>query len=52
MEPRGLYNLREDIGEQNNLVEQYPDLADELEQKLIEFDKELKATSRPYKQYE
>lgn len=50
-EPRGLYNLREDIGEQNNLVDKYPGLADKLEAKLREFDRELKAGSRPYKQY-
>ena len=31
LEERFLFNIEEDLGEENNLIEEYPDLAEELE---------------------
>lgn len=50
-QPRGLYNLREDICEKENLVEVYPAIARKMEEMLLEFDAELKANGRPFKRY-
>ena len=43
---RLLFDLSKDISEQHNLIDQYPEIANELERKLLEFDKELTANIR------
>ena len=47
-----LYNLSEDIGEQDNLIEEYPELAEKMRGMLFDFDKELKANKRKSAVYE
>jgi len=42
-----LYNLAEDIGEQTNLIEKHPDIAQRLAALMTRFDKDLEKTSRP-----
>jgi arylsulfatase len=42
-----LYNLEEDIQEQTNVADQYPDVAQRLSQLAREFDEELKQNARP-----
>ncbi|MBN2059604.1 MAG: sulfatase-like hydrolase/transferase [Deltaproteobacteria bacterium] len=42
-----LYNLEEDIGEQTNVADQYPDIVARLSQLAREFDAELKQNARP-----
>ena len=42
-----LYNLEEDIGEQTNVAEKYPDVVKRLSQLAKEFDAELKQNARP-----
>jgi arylsulfatase A-like enzyme len=42
-----LYNLRDDVGEEINLVEQRPDIATRLKQQIETFSAELKKTLRP-----
>ena len=42
-----LYNLSDDIGEQNNLVHQHPDIVARLKNLLDEFGRELRVNSRP-----
>jgi len=37
-----LYNLRDDIGEKNNLIERYPALAEKLRQRMLVFDAGVK----------
>jgi arylsulfatase A-like enzyme len=41
-----LYNLSEDIGEQDNLIEKHPELAEKMRKMLFDFDKDLNATKR------
>ena len=43
-----LYNLNEDIGERNNLIEQVPQKADELKAKFDLWMKEMKADQSNY----
>lgn len=43
---RSLFNLKEDISETKNCVDELPDLADKMEKALLEFDKEVKANVR------
>ncbi len=38
--PVSLYNLHEDIGEQNNVADQYPDIVRQLTELISEFDEE------------
>jgi len=38
-----LYNLKDDIGEQNNLVSKFPEIRDKLYERLKQWQKELKA---------
>ena len=42
-----LYNLREDIGEQNNLADKHPDRVEQMRSVMKEFDRDLKANRRP-----
>ncbi|MEL7500004.1 MAG: sulfatase [Planctomycetota bacterium] len=42
-----LYNLRDDIGEQTNLLDEHPEIAQKLKRKLASFQKELKQNLRP-----
>ena len=42
-----LYNLREDIGEQNNLASKHPDRVKQMRKVMKEFDQNLKANRRP-----
>ena len=44
---RFLFNLADDIGEQNNLIEQHPKKAAELKARMAEVDKEVTANARP-----
>lgn len=44
--PPALYNLAGDAGEQDNLIEEYPEIAERLRQMLFDFDRELKANKR------
>lgn len=41
-----LYNLREDIGEEHNVIDQHPELAAKMKAMLLDFHKELKANVR------
>lgn len=43
---RLLFNLTDDLGEQNNLVDQYPDLVRKLEARMRELDAEITANAR------
>lgn len=45
--PESLFNLEKDIKEQENLINRYPEIADELKEKMQSFDKELKEEARP-----
>ena len=40
-------NLEDDIGEQTNVSDQYPDVVNRLSQLAKEFDAELKQNARP-----
>jgi len=42
-----LFNLAEDIGEQNNQYEQHPEIVDNLKARMIEIDNEITANARP-----
>lgn len=42
-----LFNVREDIGEQQNRIKQNPDIAERLRKQLAAFSAEFKKTSRP-----
>lgn len=42
-----LYNLREDIGEQNNLIEERPEIARRLQRQLAAFETDLRKNLRP-----
>lgn len=44
--PLSLYNLKEDIGETNNLVEEYPEIVSQLKATLNEHNAELEANMR------
>ena len=47
-EPKAeLYNLKADIGEQNNLIDSHADIAQRLAALMAQFDKDLEKTSRP-----
>jgi arylsulfatase A-like enzyme len=50
-EGQGLYNLGDDIGEHQNVIDQYPDIAHDLQTNMTTFDLELEATSRPRGEY-
>jgi arylsulfatase len=49
--PAALFNLREDIGEEHNLIDQHPQQAAKMKKMLEAFDAELKANVRKNKQY-
>jgi hypothetical protein len=49
--PPALFNLREDIGEENNVIERYPDVAARLKKMLEDFDAELKSQARQNVKY-
>ena len=42
-----LYNLRDDIGEQKNLIDDRPELADRLKKQMEAFNADLKKNTRP-----
>ena len=42
-----LFNLREDIGEQNNLLESKPDVVSRLKSRMTEVDDEISENARP-----
>jgi arylsulfatase A len=42
-----LYNLTTDISENNNVIEDFPEIAEELKNELLCFDKTLKSEMRP-----
>jgi arylsulfatase A-like enzyme len=42
-----LFHLGDDIGEQNNLVEQKPDVVARLKARMVELDQEITANARP-----
>ncbi|MDA1232472.1 MAG: arylsulfatase, partial [Planctomycetota bacterium] len=42
-----LFNLAEDVGEQNNLYQQEPGLVAKLKARMLESDKEITANARP-----
>jgi hypothetical protein len=42
-----LYNLREDIGEQTNLIEKHPEIAQRLKRQLSTFETDLRKNLRP-----
>ncbi|QDV40621.1 Arylsulfatase [Stieleria neptunia] len=42
-----LYNLSDDLDEQNNLLAKHPEIAKRLKQRMDDFAKELRANSRP-----
>jgi len=42
-----LFNLENDIGESNNVLDENPDIADRLLQQIAEFEKDLELNSRP-----
>jgi arylsulfatase A-like enzyme len=42
-----LFNLRDDIGEANNVITEHPDIADRLKEMTREFETELKNNLRP-----
>lgn len=44
-----LYNLKNDIGEQNNLAERYPDRAAEMAKEIEQWSKEVTAEGNAYK---
>lgn len=43
-----LYNLKDDVSETQNLAEKYPEKVREMEQKMNEFQKNLRKNSRPH----
>jgi arylsulfatase A len=45
--PAQLYDLKNDIGEKNNVAEQHPEIVKRLSAEAEQFDKELKANIRP-----
>lgn len=47
MEPVALFDLENDIGESNNVLEAHPDIVDRLLQFIEEFEKDLEENSRP-----
>ena len=49
--PFQLYNLEKDIGETENLVDQYPEIADELSALLRQYIKEGRSTPGPVQAY-
>ncbi len=42
-----LYNLKKDIGEKNNLINQYPTIVNRLLEKMIAFRQKIKKKARP-----
>jgi arylsulfatase A-like enzyme len=42
-----LYNLKDDIGEQTNLKEQYPEIVNQLKEVMQDFDEEITKNARP-----
>ena len=46
-QPAALYNLNEDIAENNNVIKKYPEVAEELKKALKKFDTSLKLEVRP-----
>lgn len=44
---KSLFNLEEDIGEENDLLEKHPDIAEHLEKRIELFRKDLDINSRP-----
>ncbi len=42
-----LFNLRDDISESQNMIRKHPEIAKDLKARMIAFDAELKANSRP-----
>ena len=42
-----LFNLADDIGEQNNLIQKRPDLAKQLRARMVALDNEITANARP-----
>lgn len=44
--PEALYNLENDIGEENNVIEENPEIAEKLLKEILKFEKELKQNSR------
>ena len=42
-----LFNLREDLGEEKNLIDQHTDIAARLKSRLKTFESEFKKTLRP-----
>jgi hypothetical protein len=44
--PEALYNLENDIGEANNVIEENPEIAEKLLKEILKFEKELKQNSR------
>ena len=42
-----LYNLRDDIGEQSNLLAEHPDVVVRLKKQMEDFENELRANLRP-----
>ena len=42
-----LYNLRDDIGEQQNFIDQHPDIAERLRKMMEAFHQELRKNERP-----
>ena len=49
--PAALFNLCEDIGEEYNLIDQFPQQAAKMKKMLEEFDAELKSNARKNMQY-
>jgi len=41
-----LYNLREDVGENNDIISEYPEIAEQLKAQMDAFETELKANKR------
>jgi arylsulfatase A-like enzyme len=44
---RFLFNLKSDLGEQNNLVDQQTEKADAMKARMVEIDQEVTANARP-----
>ena len=42
-----MFNLTDDIGEQRNLVLDYPDIVEELKNAVAEHKRDIKESSRP-----
>ena len=45
--PVSLYDLEADIGETNNLADQHPEIVEQLQKTMSDFDKELNQNARP-----